>query len=161
MALAMQVLFGIWLLAMNTYGGWISWQTYGGGRPKSPLYGIWNVGELSVDGQLRSPLLTDYDRWRRVIFDFPEKMAFQRMDDSFAGYGISINSADETFALTKGSDKNWKANFTFLRSSENQMLLDGDMDNHKIHMRLELVDHSKFLLVSRGFHWIQEYPFNR
>ena len=44
------------------------WSGDGGpGSPKSPLYGIWNVEQLSVDGVLRSPLLNDYDRrWRRV-----------------------------------------------------------------------------------------------
>ena len=160
-ALALQVLFGLWLVGMNAYRGNIDWHTYGGARPKSPLYGIWNVSELSVDGQLRSPLLTDYDRWRRAIFDAPERVTFQRMDDSFVRYVSSINANDKTIALTKDSDKNWKANFTFLRASDNQLLLDGNMDTHKIHMRLELVDRSKFMLVNRGFHWVQEYPFNR
>jgi hypothetical protein len=28
-------------------------------------------------------------------------------------------------------------------------------------MQLQLVDLTKFLLINRGFHWIQEYPFNR
>jgi len=35
------------------------------------------------------------------------------------------------------------------------------MDGHKVHMQLELFDRKKFLLVSRGFHWVQENPFNR
>ena len=120
---------------------------------------MWN--ELSIDGQIRSPLLIDYGRWRRAIFEFPDRMAFQRMDDSFARYCASINTNDKTLALTKSSDKNWKANFTFQRAAENQLILDGNMDNHKIHMQLRLVDRNKFLLVNRGFHWIQEYPFNR
>jgi hypothetical protein len=38
--------------------------------------------------------------------------------------------------------------------------MDGNMDGHRIHMQLQLVDLNKFLLVSRGFRWIQEYPFN-
>jgi len=42
-----------------------------------------------------------------------------------------------------------------------QLTLDGEMDSHKIHMQLQLVDLSTFLLINRGFHWIQEYPFNR
>jgi len=160
-ALAAQVVFGVWLLGMNGYSGWIDWHSYGGGRDKSPLYGIWNVDELSIDGQIRSPLLNDYDRWRRVVFDFPQSITFQRMDDSFAYYGASINVNDKTIALTKYSDKNWKGNLTFQRVAENRLILDGNMDSHKIHMQLQLVDRSKFMLVSRGFHWIQEYPFNR
>jgi hypothetical protein len=45
-------------------------------------------------------------------------MTFQRMDDSFAVYCASINTRDKTIALTKNSDKNWKANFTFPRGAE-------------------------------------------
>jgi hypothetical protein len=119
------------------------------------------VDELSIDGQVRSPLLNDYDRWHRAVFDFPQSLAFQRMDDSFAYYGASINVNDKTIALTKYSDKNWKGSLTFQRVGENRLILDGNMDSHKIHMQMQLVDRSKFMLVSRGFHWIQEYPFNR
>jgi uncharacterized membrane protein YphA (DoxX/SURF4 family) len=160
-ALAAQILLGIWVIGNNAYSGWVGWRTFGGGHPKSPLYGIWNVSELSIDGQLRSPLLTDYDRWHRAVFDVPDRVAFQRMDDTFARYGAAINGNDKTIALTKDTDKNWKAKFVFQRVGENELILDGNMDSHKIHMQLELVDLTKFVLVSRGFHWIQEYPFNR
>jgi hypothetical protein len=160
-AFAVQIAFGLWMIGTAAYGGWDDWHQYGGGRPKSALYGIWSVDELWIDGQLRSPLLNDYDRWRRAIFDFPSAMAFQRMDDSFVRYGAAINVNDNTLALTKASDKNWKANFTFQRLAQDQLILDGNMDSHKIHMQLRLVDRSKFLLINRGFHWIAEYPVNR
>jgi uncharacterized membrane protein YphA (DoxX/SURF4 family) len=160
-ALAAQIFLGTWVIGNNVYSAWESWHTYGGGRPKSALYGIWDVAELSIDGQVRSPLLTDYDRWHRAVFDVPDRVGFQRMDDSFARYGATINSSGKTIALTKDNDKNWKANFTFQRAAENELILDGIMDDHRIHMQLQLVDLKKFVLVSRGFHWIQEYPFNR
>jgi hypothetical protein len=160
-ALAAQIAFGVWLIGMNAYSGFGAWHTYGGGHPESALYGIWDVDELSIDGQIRSPLLIDYGRWRRAVFEFPDRMAFQRMDDSFARFGASINTNDKTMALTKGGDKNWKANFTFQRAAADRLILDGSMDSHKVHMQLRLVDRSKFLLVSRGFHWVEEYPFNR
>lgn len=160
-ALGAQIVFGVWLLGMNAYSGWVDWHTYGAGRTPSPLYGIWNIDELSIDGQLRSPLLNDYDRWRRAVFDFPQSVAFQRMDDSFAYFGASINVNDKVIALTKYSDKNWKGNLTFQRVAGDRLILDGNMDSHKIHMQLQLVDRSKFVVVSRGFHWVQEYPFNR
>jgi hypothetical protein len=160
-ALAVQIVIGMWLVGINAYGSWSEWHTFGGGRPKSALYGIWNVDQLSIDGQIRSPLLNDYDRWRRVVFDFPERMTFQRMDDSYAGYGVSINTNDKTLALTKFDDKNWKADFHFQRAAQDQLTLDGNMDGHTVHMQLQLFDRNKYLLVSRGFHWIQEYPYNR
>jgi hypothetical protein len=160
-ALAAQIVFGVWLVGMNLWSGVSAWTKYGGGRPKSALYGIWNVEELSIDGQTRSPLVTDYGRWRRVVFDFPTAVALQRMDDSFAWYGASIDAKAGTIALTNGSDKKWKGNLTFQRPAADQLILDGGMGSQKVHMRLQLVDRSKFMLVSRGFHWVSEFPFNR
>ena len=135
---------------------WGYWNTRGGGRPLPPLYGIWEVKQMSIDEQPRPPLLTDSTRWRRAIFDYPDRMAFQRLDDSFAPYGASVNLQEKTLALTKKDDKNWKASFTFQRPAGNQLILDGRMDNHQVHMELQLTDRNSFLLVSRGFHWIQE-----
>ena len=161
MALAAQIVLGLWLVGMNTYGAWGYWSIFGAGRPHSPLYGIWDVRQMSIDEQPRPPLLTDYGRWRRAIFDFPAQMDFQRMDDSFAHYAASIDLTNKTLALTKRGDQNWKANFTFERPARDQLILDGRMDNHQVHIELQLTDHNKFLLVGRGFHWIQEFPFNR
>jgi uncharacterized membrane protein YphA (DoxX/SURF4 family) len=160
-AFALQIIFGIWIAGTTAYGEWDNWPTFGGGRPKPPLYGIWDVQQLSIDNQMRSPLLNDYDRWRRVIFDFSDRIAFQRMDDSFARYTAAIDINDKTLALTKGDDKSWKADFQFQRLAPDQLALDGHMDGHTIHMQLQLFDRNKFLLISRGFHWIQENPYNR
>lgn len=88
-------------------------------------------------------------------------MTFQRIDDSFARYDASINVKNETLTLTSDTDKNWKADFSFKRVVPDQLTLNGDMDGHKTHLQLKLVDRNSFLLVSRGFHWIQEFPFNR
>jgi uncharacterized membrane protein YphA (DoxX/SURF4 family) len=160
-ALAAQIFLALWLIGMNGYSSRQGWRMYGGGSPNSALYGIWDVDQLSIDGQLRSPQINDYDRWRRAIFDTPTRAMFQRMDESFARYGATIDVNAKTLALTKDDDKNWKANFSFLRDAPNQMTLDGEMGGHKLHMKLQLADRSKFLLISRGFHWVQEYPYNR
>ncbi len=160
-AFVVQVVFGLWMIGSTLHGARDSWRTYGGGRPKSSLYGIWTIDELWIDGQLRSPLVTDYDRFRRAVFDFQGGMAFQRMDETLVYCVAAISTNHNSLTLTKSADKDWKANFTFQRPATDQLILDGQMDNHKMHMQLHLIDRNKFLLVSRGFHWIQEYPFNR
>ena len=157
-ALAAQILFGLYLLGMFTSIFRSYWyeEEGGGGSPKSALYGIWNVDQLSIDGQLRSPLLNDYDRrWRRVIFDSPHRMAFQRTDDSFAHYDVSVDANNKTVALTKRNSKNWKANFTFERPATDQLILDGEMDSYMIHMQLQLVDLDSLRLFNHGFRWIR------
>jgi hypothetical protein len=160
-ALTAQIIVGLWIVGVSCHYTWGVWSTRGGGRPLPPLYGIWEVEQMSIDEQPRAPLLTDSTRWRRAIFDYPDRMAFQRTDESFAPYGASVNLPEKTLALTKSDDKNWTASFTFQRPAGDQLILDGRMDNHQVHMELQLTDRNSFLLVSRGFHWTQEFPLGR
>src|SRR5260221_725665 len=157
-ALAAQIIFGLWLIGLDCHYAWGIWSTRGGGRPLPPLYGIWEVEQMSIDEQPRPPLLTDSTRWRRAIFDYPDRMVVQSTDESFDPYGASVNLQEKTLALTKSDDKNWRASFTFRQPAEDQLILNGRMDNHQVHMELQLTDRNSFLLVSRGFHWINEAP---
>lgn len=155
LAVVMQVFLGIYLIGIQAYANWTYWYAEGDKSPRSPLYGIWNVEELSIDGQVRAPFLADYDRrWRRVIFDSPDKVAFQRLDDSFSRYAASINIYSNTIALTRPNSR-WRANFSYQRPSPDHLIMDGDMDGHKIHLQLELVDFDTFRLLNSGFRWIR------
>lgn len=155
-ALAAQLLFGLWILGNNVYGDAHAWRE---GIPKSPLYGIWNVEEMTIGGEDRPPLATDHDRWRRVIFDFANQVAFERFDDSLAYFNVAFN--DKTKTITLNAGKNFAGNLAYSRSGADQMTLDGDFNGRRQRLQLRLMDRQKFTLVNRGFHWIQEYPFNR
>ena len=160
-AFTVQVLFGAVLLATAAYQFWGDWHRQDDETRKTVLYGLWDVDEMTIDGQLRSPLINDYDRWRRVIFEFPDRVWFQRMDDSFARYGTTIDVGKKTIAMTMRDDKNWKGILSFERAGPDQLTLNGEMGGHKVRMEMKRVDVSKMMLLSRGFHWIQENPFNR
>ena len=157
-ALVAQIVFGLYLAGMYTYINVKFWEVGGGGSPRSALYGIWNVEELSIDGQPRAPHLNDYDRrWRRVIFDAPDKVTFQRTDDSFARYGASVDNYGKTLALTKGGSRNWKANFTIERPSPDRLILDGEMDGSRIHVQLRAVEVDTIRLLNSTFRWVRPH----
>ena len=160
-AAAAQLVFWVWTLGMNSYQSWSNWHQYGAGRQKSVLYGIWDVNQMTLDGEVRSPLITDDGHWRRMIFDRPEAMAAQHMNESFERFAAAIDARKMSIDLTKRNDKNWKANFTFSRPAADLLNLDGTMNGHKVQMQLKREDETRLLLPSRGFHWVQEYPFNQ
>ena len=152
------IVFGVYLLGVQTWINWNFWQVSGGGRPKSMLYGIWTVERLSVDGEVRPPELNDYDRrWRRVIFDEPDTLVVQRTDDSFARYGASLDRSSGTLALTKGSSRSWRAQLIVERPSDSRMTLEGDIDGHRVVAQLRLVDPSAFPLLNSGFRWVRPH----
>jgi hypothetical protein len=48
-----------------------------------------------------------------------------------------------------------------VRPAPDRLEIEGTLDGHRVLARLHKLDASKFLLLARGFHWINEYPFNR
>jgi hypothetical protein len=155
-ALVAQLAFGLYLIGTYTYINYTFWYAAGDRSPRSPLYGIWNVEELSIDGERRPAVLNDYDRqWRRVIFDAPATVAFQRLDDSFARYGASIDVYSKTIALTKGGSRTWKSRFVFERPTGNRLIIDGEMDGHKIRAQLQLAEFDTFRLLNSHFRWVR------
>jgi len=155
-----QIAFWIWVLALYSYQSATGWNKYGGGRQKSPLYGIWDVTEMKVDGQVRPAALGEKQRWRRLIFDFPDQATAENLDDSFENFGASIDGAKGSVSLTRPSEKAWKAELKFARAADKLTMI-GTLAGLPLEMQLEREDESKFLLKSRGFHWVQEYPVIR
>lgn len=152
------IALGLYLLGVQTFLNWNFWQVGGGGRPKSALYGIWNVERLSVNGETRPVELNDYDRrWRRVILDAPDELVIQRTDDSFARYGASFDRERGTIALTKGGGRTWASRLTFDRPAPDRLTLNGEMDGHRIEAQLRLMDRSAFPLLNSSFRWVRPH----
>jgi hypothetical protein len=159
--LVLQVLFGLYLIGSNLYAVRQQEKEYAAFMQKPPLYGIWMVDEFSVDDQARPPLTTDASRWQRVILQFTKAMTVQPMSGPNQSYSLDADLDAGTLTLGKRSDPNWKAVLSLKASDAGTMTLEGDIDGHKTYAKLSRFDESKYLLTSRGFHWIQEAPFNR
>ena len=49
----------------------------------------------------------------------------------------------------------------YARPANDQLTLSGHIGSDSIVARFKRLDERRFLLLSRGFNWIQEQPFNR
>ncbi len=134
---------------------------YGDLAPKPPLYGIWVVDEFEINGEVKAPLLTDETRWRRVIFEFAESATIQNMSEKKDYFMLKLDMEKKTLELGKYQDENWKANFSFEQPNLETMTWQGKLDDKPAHLKLHRLDETKFLLNSRGFRWVNEYPYNR
>jgi hypothetical protein len=134
---------------------------YGNLAPKPPLYGIWTVDELEMDGVVRPPLMTDETRWRRLIFGMPGTASIQLMSDTRLRYRLVLDAEKKRLDLTKRDDATWKTSLSYTQPGPGQLTVAGTFDGHKIRARLHRENESEFQLTSRDFHWINEYPYNR
>jgi hypothetical protein len=169
LAIVAQAAYGGVLVLIAFSVSMVTWSRVGAGAPKSPLYGIWNVEQMTIDGELRPPLVTDGNRSRRVIMQTPTAVVFQRMNDTFDRYTAEFDKDGRTLKITS-VDRNTSSTLTYRRSPDRRLgeggpaerlVLDGTLDGRLVHLELTQVDLDTFLLNSGRFHWIQEVPFNR
>ena len=124
---------------------------------RSPLYGIWEVEEFNL-GQ--STPTTSAPHWRRMIFDSPIRVAVQTAD-VIERLLLELDPAKRTLTLHKRGDPDWNMVLTYQQVSPEVVTLAGTLNGSEMTARLHRSDDRKFLLKDRGFHWINEFPFNR
>jgi hypothetical protein len=132
---------------------------YGDLVPPSPLRGIWRFDELTENGVPRAPLMTDATRWRRLIFDDPHGASIISMDDTRQRFLAKIEGRKITLASDEHPDD--AAVLTYSRPDKDTLIVDGTVAGKRVHAVCRLEPEKKYLLSSRGFHWISEYPFDR
>jgi uncharacterized membrane protein YphA (DoxX/SURF4 family) len=130
-------------------------------RPHSPRFGIYDVERFVVNGQLRSPLTMDPKQWRRVVINESGGIAVQTMDDSMTRYRTKEDSARQTFELSTIYSPYNKVVLAYRTRSPEELVLEGRYDGEPIVAALRKRALPSFLLNDRGFHWINEYPYNR
>ena len=63
----------------------------------SPLYGIWSVQELEIDGKPASEL-SDAKAWKRVVFDYPWLVAVFHLDGHRERHNITLSVREQTIS---------------------------------------------------------------
>src|SRR5439155_501383 len=66
----------------------------------------------------RPPLITDPQRWRRVVFDYPGRMVIEPMGQSGKSYRITLDADEHTLTLKKRDDATWQATLAYEQPEE-------------------------------------------
>jgi len=156
---ALLVLLAVWLVREEHQRA----LQFGDQAKKPPLYGAWSVDQLTVDGVERPPLVTDAQRWRWVVFDRPQVIAIHTMDDRRERYALAADYPQHRLTLTarQAKTKGALGTFDYRHPSPDRLEMQGTFEGRRIVAVLRRVELAQQRLTSRGFHWINEYPFNR
>jgi uncharacterized membrane protein YphA (DoxX/SURF4 family) len=125
-----------------------------------PLRGIWEVKNFAVDGVERPPLLTDGDRWRRVVLDDPYEFDIQPIDGPVHRYLLVPDLQKKILTLAKPGALQQQYTLSFENPDANSLVLVGNLSDHQVSAkltRMDLDDPVNFALTNRGFHWVTQY----
>jgi hypothetical protein len=153
------VLFVIYSPMSESYRDFMQ---YGALAPRPRLYGVWEVEELAVDGVNRPLLATNETLWRRLIFDWPGYIAIQHPHETEPEFfELKTDPGPHMFALTKLDDPKWRAGLSYKLVGADVLTLESEVEGKHIRGRYRRMGDSRFRLISRGFHWINEWPYNK
>lgn len=120
------------------------------------LHGAWRVERFVRDGVEQPPLYTDDARWRRLtIHEYGATIRYAT-DRREHFRIIEVDPATHTLTFLVGIDRH---TLRYERPTPDRLVLDGTLRDHALHVELALEPTPP--LRARGFHWIQEAPFNR
>ena len=160
-AATLKFLFIGWALFQNISQSRDLAKQWGDQREKPPLWGIYDVETFTLDGTVHPPLLTDTERWQNLIIDFPGGATVRTMDDKRRRYLFTVVEERASIDVATYEDREAKTTWTFSRPSEGTLHMEGELEGKRYELELTRRDPNDFLLVNRGFHWINEFPFNR
>ena len=128
-------------------------------KSKSELYGIWESELFIKQNDTLPPLLTDSYRWRYLIIDFKNKASIKKMNDVIDRYSIKENNELKEITFSKVSNKS-SNNFSYSLVGKDKMILKGTLNNEKLYVEFKRIPENSFRLNNRGFHWVNETPYN-
>jgi hypothetical protein len=157
-ATAFQIAFVGYFLFGQINSNWKMYRSVYVHPDQPPIYGLYRVEAFQRGGREIPPLATDGTRWDWVAAQNPQGLIVLAMDGSGTFYRTRYDVPRNRVVLViRGTE------YALMYSHPNaeHLLLEGRLQADLLSVRLRKVDPSTFLLVSRGFHWINEFSFNR
>jgi hypothetical protein len=107
--------------------------------------------------------------WRQVIFEQKGDMTVLAMDDSMHYYGADVDAAKNAVTISGeyaevpsrlqgDADSD---NRHYWQADPDHLEFRGDLTNQPVVIDMRKIDTSKFILISRGFPWVENGGFYR
>lgn len=159
-ARSLKWIFVLYTLWGGIYGGIQAKKQYGDDAPKPPLYGIYNVESIIKNNDTVPLLLTDTTLWKQIVVQRSKFASIKLMNDTMRRYNFIVDTITKTASVYVDADSLHKSKL-FYTNDTSYFTLRGQLKKDSVYMRFKKFDVNRFRLVSRGFNWINEYPFNR
>jgi hypothetical protein len=128
---------------------------YGENAPKSPLYGTYEIKEAFKDNARISN--DNPKKWKTIMFQGPEHVKVKYIGEEMADFDLVLDPKKMKMKLISTITGQDTLTFKYELNKANQLTLTGEGKD-----AFEMIfTKKKFVLTERGFHWINEHPFNK
>lgn len=142
------ILLALVVLSTLYTQGFRTFQPYSTDDTSIPLYGIWRV-ENATSTVAGTP-------WSEIIVDDASSMLIKRADSSFIRLKAKVDPAGHTIALTSKKFGNSLLHYAPDPANARHLIFDGRFNQGDVRFELKRRSPDSYLLLTRGFHWVNE-----
>ena len=149
------------VLAGNIYGHIQAVRDRDPGAARVPLYGVYNVQTFILNKDTLAPLTTDTTRWRNLMVSYAGRGHIRFMNDTIRAYAFEVDSSARKIVIYSRNDTTHKSHLAYSLMGKDSLMIRGKWLQDSVVITFTKYQLDKFLLVNRGFHFINELPFQR
>ncbi|HEY0653919.1 MAG TPA: hypothetical protein VGD65_12360 [Chryseosolibacter sp.] len=133
---------------------------YGDSVPKPKLWGVYKAETFVLGTDTIPPLITDTLHWKKLVIEGLNHAHICYLNDSVVYYRTEIDTTKQFMKLSMGEIE-YKLNYT--QQDSVNFRVEGLLQRDSVFITMRKVKSrpEDFLLMGRGFHWINETPYNR
>jgi len=128
---------------------------------RDEFYGIWEVKHFIKNGDTIPPLTTASHRWRYMVMQSKDRTTIKYINDSLTAYHFKADSTRNHISIYQRDSTESLHNFSLISNDSTQLKFKGFLATDSLEVHLKAKDLKDFTLINRGFHWVNEAPFNR
>ncbi len=128
--------------------------------PIPDVYGIYLADTYVAGGVSHPPLVTDGPRWRSISFNQYGETMVRRMDATSVRFNATFDPATHLVSFAPYTDET-PTTMLYAPRDADHLTLVGVFDHQPLLVTATRKDAGDTLLMSRGFHWINAYSYNR
>jgi hypothetical protein len=147
---ALQILVPLWFLWQIVPAQRARYQP--GRLPQAELQSLRGIWEVDADAAIDAP-------WKKVVLDHGRRIAVWTREGQLLHFVMKVNTSKHSFELT-GWGNNHVCEFLYGLPDAQHLTLIGKIDRLSAELKFHKVATPKFLLTTRGFHWVSEDPYN-
>lgn len=134
-------------------------KTYGDKAPKGKLFGAYYVRSFQIG---KDTVIQNAIRWKAMYIQLDTYAKVKNMNDSSVWYSLVLDSLNHSIQFKNRADTTDVYSFSYSVLNTNLFSLKGTSKADSIKILFNWSnDKNGYNLTKRGFHWINEYPYNR
>lgn len=151
-------------IGLTVFNNLQSRELYGDLAAKPAMYGIYEVEELIRNNDTIAPNLNDTTYWRYLVLDKYNASVFGMKTsnyDDLTYYLYKTDTIKKEIAFLQYNDSTEVGRLKYAKVNKNHIVFEGKVKGSNLKLYTVKKTEKDFPLMSRGFHWVNEYPYNR